>query len=77
MADIFVSYTSSDKDWAFWIGHELEAFGHTSHIHEWEVSGGANIMVWMTAQTDAAAHVLCRLRKIFESALFEFRAHGG
>ena len=28
MADIFVSYTSSDRDWAFWIAKELEALGH-------------------------------------------------
>ena len=59
MADIFVSYTSSDRDWAFWIGHELDDLGHRPHIHEWEVSGGANIMAWMEAQTDAADHVLC------------------
>ncbi len=59
MADIFVSYTSSDRDWAFWIGHELDDFGHSPHLHEWEVSGGANIMAWMEARTDAAAHVLC------------------
>ncbi len=59
MADIFVSYTSSDKDWAFWIGHELESLGHSPRIHEWELSGGANIMAWMTAQADAAAHMLC------------------
>ena len=25
MADIFVSYTSSDRDWAFWIAKELQA----------------------------------------------------
>jgi TIR domain len=59
MADIFVSYTLSDKEWASWIGHELEALGHRPRIHEWEVSGGANIMAWMEAQTDAAEHVLC------------------
>jgi tetratricopeptide (TPR) repeat protein len=59
VADIFVSYTSNDKDWAFWIGHELEALGHNPRIHEWELSGGANIMAWMEAQTDTAAHVLC------------------
>ena len=63
MADIFVSYTSSDRDWAFWIGHELDDLGHSPHIHEWEVSGGANIMAWMTAQADAAAHVLCVVSK--------------
>src|SRR5262249_62180990 len=59
MADIFVSYTSSDKDWAFWIGHELEELGHNAHIHEWEISGGANIVAWMEEQTGAADHVLC------------------
>jgi TIR domain len=59
MADIFVSYTSSDRDWAFWIGHELDDLGHNPHLHGWEVSGGANIMAWMEARTDAAAHVLC------------------
>jgi tetratricopeptide (TPR) repeat protein len=59
MADIFVSYTSSDKEWAFWIGHELEELGHKAHIHEWEISGGANIVAWMEEQTDAADHVLC------------------
>jgi hypothetical protein len=59
MAEIFVSYTRSDRDWAFWIGHELDDFGYSPHLHEWEVSGGANIMAWMEARTDAAAHVLC------------------
>jgi TIR domain len=59
MADIFVRYTSSDKDWAFWIGQELEALGHVPHIHEWEISGGGNVMAWMTARADAAAHMLC------------------
>jgi hypothetical protein len=28
MADIFVSYTSSDRDWAFWIAKELETASH-------------------------------------------------
>jgi TIR domain len=32
MADIFVSYTSSDKAWADWIGQQLEALGHTPRI---------------------------------------------
>ena len=59
MADIFISYTSDDRDWAFWIGHELEALGHKPHIHEWEISGGGDIMAWMDARQDAADHVLC------------------
>lgn len=59
MADIFVSYTSSDRDWAFWIGQELEALGHTAHIHEWEVPGGGNIPQWMEQRHHEADHILC------------------
>ena len=59
MADIFVSYTSSDRDWAFWIAKELKALGHTPHIHEWEIEGGDDIYAWMEQRHDAADHVLC------------------
>ena len=59
MADIFVSYTSSDRDWAFWIAKELDALAHTPHIHEWEIKGGDDIYAWMEARHDAADHVLC------------------
>jgi tetratricopeptide (TPR) repeat protein len=59
VADIFVSYTSSDRDWAFWIGHELEALGHSAHIHDWEISGGGNIWAWMEERHHNADRVLC------------------
>ncbi len=59
MADIFVSYTSSDRDWAFWIAKALEALGHTPHVHEWEIKGGDDIYAWMQQRHDAADHVLC------------------
>jgi tetratricopeptide (TPR) repeat protein len=59
VADIFVSYTSSDRDWAFWIARELETLGHTPHVHEWEIKGGDDIYAWMEARHDAADHVLC------------------
>jgi TIR domain len=42
MADIFVSYTISDREWAYWIAKELEALGHTPHVHEWEVKPWRN-----------------------------------
>jgi len=47
VADIFVSYTSGDRDWAFWMGQELERLGHVARVHEWEVSAGGDIAVWM------------------------------
>jgi tetratricopeptide (TPR) repeat protein len=59
VADIFVSYTSSDRDWAFWLAKELEALSHTPHVHEWEVKGGDDIYAWMEQRHDAADHVLC------------------
>jgi hypothetical protein len=59
VADIFVSYTSSDRDWAFWIGQELERLGHVAHIHEWEIDAGGNIPAWMQDRQDKADHTLC------------------
>ena len=59
MADIFVSYTSSDRDWAFWIAKELEALGHLPRVHEWEIDRGDDIYAWMEQRHDAADHVLC------------------
>jgi TIR domain len=59
MVDIFVSYTGSDRDWAFWIAKELKALGHTPHVHEWEIKGGDDIYAWMQERHDAADHVLC------------------
>jgi tetratricopeptide (TPR) repeat protein len=59
MANIFISYTGSDRDWAFWIAKELEAQGHTPHVHEWEIARGGDIYAWMEQRHDAADHVLC------------------
>jgi tetratricopeptide (TPR) repeat protein len=58
VADIFVSYTLSDRDWAFWIGQQLEALGHTPHVHDWEISAGGDIVTWMEERHDKADNVL-------------------
>jgi tetratricopeptide (TPR) repeat protein len=65
VADIFVSYTESDRDWAFWIGQELEKLGHTARIHEWEISGGGDIAAWMEERHDEADHVLCIISETY------------
>jgi tetratricopeptide (TPR) repeat protein len=59
MADMFISYTGEDRNWAFWIAHELQALGHVPHVHDWEISGGGDIMGWMEERHRAADHVLC------------------
>ena len=58
MADIFVSYTSSDRHWALWIAQELEALGHTPRVHEWEISGGGDIPGWIEESLEKADHCL-------------------
>ena len=65
MADIFVSYTSSDRDWAFWIGQELEKLGHVAHVHEWEISAGGNVPQWMEERHQNADHVLLVVSKLY------------
>ena len=59
MADIFVSFTSTDRDWAFWLAAELRALGYQPHIHEWEVEAGEDIYGWMETRIDAAHRMLC------------------
>ncbi|MFL5283084.1 MAG: toll/interleukin-1 receptor domain-containing protein [Rhodopila sp.] len=59
MSDIFVSYTSSDSQWAEWIATDLRALGHTPHIHQWEIGPGDDILAWMENHHAAADHVLC------------------
>ena len=44
---IFVSYTSSDRDWAHWIGWQLSKAGHEVFVHDWEIGAGENIAGWM------------------------------
>jgi TIR domain-containing protein len=77
MLDFFVSYTQSDRDWAFWIAKELEALGHKPHLHEWEIEGGENIYAWMETAIDAAHHMLCVVSEEYLKApysTFERRA---
>jgi hypothetical protein len=59
MADVFISYTSADRDWAKWLHDECVALGHTPHIHEFEIKGSADIFAWMEKRHNAADHVLC------------------
>lgn len=65
MADIFVSYTSADRDWAFWIGQELEKLGHTARIDAWEISGGDDIAAWMEERTDEADKMVLVISKAY------------
>jgi hypothetical protein len=65
VAKIFISYTGQDREWADWIGLELEKLGHVPHVDHWEVSAGDNIMEWMERRLDDADHVLCLVSETY------------
>jgi tetratricopeptide (TPR) repeat protein len=59
VADIFVSFTKSDQQWAHWIAQELTALHHEPHVHDWEIGPGKDILSWMEKRHDQADYVLC------------------
>jgi tetratricopeptide (TPR) repeat protein len=59
VADIFVSFTKSDQQWAHWIAQELTALHHEPHVHDWEMGPGEDIVGWMENRHDQADYVLC------------------
>jgi hypothetical protein len=65
VADIFVSYTTSDRDWAFWIGHELEKLGHRARIDAWEVSDSDDVVAWTEERHKKADHILCVISETY------------
>lgn len=70
MADIFVSYTSSDRDRAHWIARELEALGQRPRLYEEEVRGGDSFYAWMRQRLDAADHALCVISEAYLKARY-------
>jgi TIR domain len=55
---IFVSYTSGDRDWAFWIAKAIETLGYKAFVHDWETHAGEDILAWMERRFDEADHAL-------------------
>ena len=71
MAEFFFSYTSSDRQWAEWIGQYLKgALGHTPRLHDWEVPAGGDIGAWMKIRHEAADHVLCVVSEAYLKAAY-------
>jgi TIR domain len=70
LADIFVSYTSSDREWAFWIAQELEKLGHTPRVHDWEIGAGGDIASWMEHRHDKADNVLLVVTEVYLSKTY-------
>ena len=67
MADIFVSYTRSDLEWATWTAETAEAAGRTCVLQEWDSLPGTNFVSWIDTQIGRAKWVM----PIYSRAYFD------
>src|SRR5579862_528920 len=51
MADFFISYTSSDREWAEWIAWQLEEASYTTIIQAWGFGASDNFVHQMQKAT--------------------------
>jgi hypothetical protein len=56
---IFVSHTSSDSAWAFWLAGGLKGLCHEPHVREWEIGDGEDIYGWMETPHRRGPRRLC------------------
>src|ERR1044072_6748158 len=70
LVKIFISYTSSDKEWAQWIGWELKQAGHQPFIHDWEIGAGENIAGWMEQRFKQADRLIGVFSDLYCKAAF-------
>ena len=65
MADIFVSYTSSDAEWAHWIGVELEGWAISLMSMSGRSTPDGDIPRWMEETIQKSDRVLCVVSAIY------------
>lgn len=66
--DFFISYSLTDRDWAIWIAHELEAAGHRIMIQEWDFVAGTDFLDFIDRGIrDAAAVIAVLSQRYLES----------
>jgi TIR domain len=56
--DFFISYTSSDVQWARWISAQLEEAGYTVVVQDWDWGPGSNFVAEMHAGLKRSAKLI-------------------
>ena len=46
----FISFNSADREKAHWIAWTLKDAGHQVAVHDWELSAGGNVPLWMNTK---------------------------
>ena len=70
MTDFFISYTSSDQQWAEWIAYSLEDAGLSTVIQAWDFRPGSNFVVEMQQAAKAAKRTLMVLSPAYLKSRF-------
>jgi len=68
--DFFISYTSSDADWAEWIAWQLEEANYSTILQAWDFSPGSNFVIAMDRATKAAKQTVAVISPSYLERLF-------
>lgn len=67
--DFFISYTSTDQEWAEWIAWQLEEAGYRTTIQAWDFHAGGNFVLQMQ-EGALATRTLAVLSEAYLQALY-------
>jgi hypothetical protein len=70
--DFFISYTSSDREWAEWIAMQLENDGYTVFIQAWDFGAGSNFVAEMDRAAKRADRTLLVLSFAYLTSDYAF-----
>lgn len=70
MTDFFISYTSSDEQWAEWIAYALEDAGYSTIIQAWDFRPGSNFVVEMQNAAKSANRTIMVLSPAYLKSRF-------
>jgi tetratricopeptide (TPR) repeat protein len=68
--DFFISYTQVDRQWAEWIGWQLEAIGYTTRIQAWDFRPGANFVLEMQRAATESERTIAVLSEAYMASSF-------
>src|SRR5689334_12267798 len=69
-ADFFISYTQKDRNWAEWIGWQLEAAGYSIIMQAWDFRPGSDFILEMQKATTTAKRTIAVLSTAYLEGMF-------
>jgi hypothetical protein len=70
MRDFFISYNEADRQWAEWIGWQLEEKGYSVFLQDWDFRPGSNFVLEMQKAAQEAERTIAVLSPDYLTALY-------